>query len=393
MKKKLMLALLLAGCCLLAGCSKTASDEDVFGNRQPEDKNPVAQETAPAEGSAPDSSGEIIQSGTPAVESDAPGGAPAGEESAPVSVQASSATASESSEPYIDAVPMGEDVNLSEELVPMSAAPAALPTVLSPVASGTAVQSGGGAEIDYSNSKDGYVMARFAAANSKRLRVQVTGPTTTYTYDLPTGSWVTFPLSDGNGAYKTTVLQNTSGKKYAILASASFQVTLTDEFAPFIRPNQYVNYEGAANTIAMAAQLTNGISKPLDKVGAVYNYVVKNLTYDRAKAASVTSGYLPDLDKVLASKTGICFDYAALMTGMLRSQGVPCKLVVGYAGTQYHAWVSVWTQETGWVEGAIFFDGTTWHRMDPTFASSANSSAEILQYIGNGSNYTVKYLY
>ena len=25
-------------------------------------------------------------------------------------------------------------------------------------------------------------------------------------------------------------------------------------------------------------------------------------------------------------KKGICFDYAALMTGMLRSQGIPCKL-------------------------------------------------------------------
>ena len=275
----------------------------------------------------------------------------------------------------------------------MSAAPAALPTVLSPVASGTLVQSGGGAEIDYSNSKDGYVMARYAAANSKRLRVQVAGPGTTYTYDLPTGKWVTFPLSDGNGTYKTTVLQNTTGKKYAVLASASFQVTLTDEFAPFIRPNQYVNYEGAANTIAKAAQLTSGVSKPLDKVGAVYNFVVNNLTYDRAKAASVTSGYLPDLDSVLASKTGICFDYAALMTGMLRSQGVPCKLVVGYAGTQYHAWVSVWTQETGWVEGAIYFDGTTWHRMDPTFASSGKSSSSILKFIGDGSHYRETSLY
>ena len=373
MKKKFMLALLLAGCCLLAGCSKTASDEDVFGPQDSVGKDPMAQQTQAAE---PPSQAPV-QSQAPA-ESQEPSEAPAPDESA---------------EPYIDEVSMGEAVALAEELVPMSAAPAALPTVLSPVASGTSVQSGGGAEIDYSNTKDGYVMARYAAANSKRLRVQVTGPSTTYTYDLPTGAWVTFPLSDGNGSYKVTVLQNTTGKKYAILAAANFQVTLADEFAPFIRPNQYVNYENASKTIAKAAELTGGKSKPLDKVGAVYNYVVNSLTYDRAKAASVTSGYLPDLDSVLASRTGICFDYAALMTGMLRSQGIPCKLVVGYAGTAYHAWVSVWTQETGWVEGAIYFDGTTWHRMDPTFASSGNSSDSIMQYIGNGSNYKVKYLY
>lgn len=31
--------------------------------------------------------------------------------------------------------------------------------------------------------------------------------------------------------------------------------------------------------------------------------------------------------------------------------------------------------------------------MDPTFASSANSSKEILAYISNGDNYTQKYVY
>ena len=99
------------------------------------------------------------------------------------------------------------------------------------------------------------------------------------------------------------------------------------------------------------------------------------------------------LDNVLAAKKGICFDYAALMTGMLRSQGVPCKLVVGYAGTVYHAWINVWTEETGWIDGVIYFDGTAWQRMDPTFASSGGGSDAIMQYIGDGKNYTQKYVY
>ena len=126
---------------------------------------------------------------------------------------------------------------------------------------------------------------------------------------------------------------------------------------------------------------------------AVYDYVVQNLTYDKQRAATVKSGYLSDLDAVLREKKGICFDYAALMTAMLRSQGVPCKLVVGYAGTAYHAWISVWTKDTGWVDGAIFFDGTSWQRMDPTFASTGGQSAAIMKYIGDGANYKTKYLY
>lgn len=295
-------------------------------------------------------------------------------------------------DPYIDAAPM-EEVLIEDEAVALAEAPAAVNDQTLPVASGTAVEAKGNVRIDYSNISDGYVMVRYGAANSKRMKVQVAGPETTYTYDLPASAWITFPLSDGNGGYKVTVLQNTQGKKYAVLASVSFSVELEDKFAPFVRPNQYVDYADAENTVKKAGELTAGVDDPLEKVAKIYDYVVKTLTYDAKKAANVKSGYLPVLDDVLAAKTGICFDYASLMAGMLRSQGVPCKLVVGYAGKAYHAWISVWTEETGWIDGVIFFDGAQWQRMDPTFASSGKGSEAIMKYIGDGSHYTTKYLY
>ena len=168
---------------------------------------------------------------------------------------------------------------------------------------------------------------------------------------------------------------------------------LEDEFAPYIRPNQYVNYADAPKTMAKAKSLTKKKKSALKKVGAIYDYVVENVSYDRKKAKTVESGYLPDLDSVLKKKKGICFDYAALMTGMLRSQGVPCKLVIGYAGTAYHAWISVWVDGKGWIDNVIYFDGTQWKRMDPTFASGGNKSKSIMKYIGDGKNYTAKYFY
>ena len=295
-------------------------------------------------------------------------------------------------EVYIDRVTL-DLVELEDEAVPLAASPAAVSSILLPEASGTAVKQNEKAVIDYSNIKDGYVMAKFTAATDKRLKTQIAGPTTTYTYDLPAGMWVTFPLSDGNGDYKATVLENAGGSKYAAVVSVSFKVALEDEFAPFIRPNQYVDYGVAKKSVEKAAELAGATSDPLEKVSKIYDFVVSNLTYDKEKAASVQSGYLPVLDNVLAAKKGICFDYAALMAGMLRSQGVPCKLGVGYAGKTYHAWINVWTEETGWVDGVIFFDGTTWQRMDPTFASSNQGSEAILSYIGDGTNYTAKYVY
>jgi len=315
-------------------------------------------------------------------------------ETASASSAAASASSSASSDAaYLDVVSL-EGADIAEEAVALAAAPA-VDTALMPVASGTLVQKTSDAEIDYSNTADGYVMVRYITSTSQRLKVQVKGPSgTVYTYDLGvSASWTTFPLSDGNGSYQVTVYKNISGTKYATVTSASFSASMANEFAPFLRPNQYVNYENAPKTVAKAAALTKGISDPLAKVKAVYDFVVSTLTYDKTKAENVKSGYLPVLDTVLAQKKGICFDYAALMTAMLRSQNVPCKLVVGYAGTAYHAWISVYSEKDGWVDGAIYFDGNTWKRMDPTFASSGKKSSSIMKYIGDGSHYTAKYLY
>jgi len=292
------------------------------------------------------------------------------------------------------------ELDLKDEAAALAASPAALfDQMKKPVASGSAVEENSKASIDYSNTKDGYIMVKFTASTDKRVKTRVQGPSyastkVNYDYDIPPGSWITIPLSDGNGDYKITVYEHTGkGNTYATVLSLTTSVKLTDEFAPFVRPNQYVNYADATNTIAKAQELVGSESDPLKKVEKIYDYVVKNLTYDKQRAATVKSGYLPVLDSVLSEKKGICFDYAALMAGMLRSQGVPCKLVVGYAGDAYHAWISVWSEGTGWIDGAIYFDGSVWQRMDPTFASSSQGSEAILEYIGNGKNYVEQKLY
>ena len=258
-------------------------------------------------------------------------------------------------------------------------------TLLKPEASGVLVEENSKAIIDYSNTKDGYVMVKYLAATEKRLKVQVKGPTTTYTYNIKVGEWAVFPLSDGNGEYTIKVYENVKENQYGTRLSLTCDVKLEDEFAPFLRPNQYVNYTNATNTMNKAASLLNNKMTVLEKVATIYDYVINNLSYDYAKAENIQSDYLPDLDAVLKSKKGICFDYAALMTAMLRSQNIPCKLVVGYADTTYHAWISVWSPETGWVDGAIFFNGVNWKHMDPTYASGGMDIDSV--------NYSSKYIY
>ena len=73
---------------------------------------------------------------------------------------------------------------------------------------------------------------------------------------------------------------------------------------------------------------------------------------------------------------------------MLRSQRMPTRLEVGYMGDVYHAWISIYTKETGWVNGIIEFDGKNWELMDPTFASSSKSPKN---FTSKNSKYTTNF--
>jgi len=290
-----------------------------------------------------------------------------------------------------------ETYNIEDEAVALSSSPEALTFDVEQKAlhlpKGIKEKKNDNVIIDYSSVEEGFIHVSFTNKNEKRIKAQVKGPTATYTYNINPLEWEILPLSDGNGNYQVTVYENIKDSRYSVVAGVSFDVELKDEFAPFLNPNQYVDFTDSPETIKKAGEIVSGIKEPIKKVEKVYDYVVDNLTYDYEKAKTVKSGYLPVLDEILDYGKGICFDYAALMTAMLRSEGVPCKLVVGYAGTVYHAWISVWTEETGWIDGVIYFDGKMWHRMDPTFASSGGKSDTVMEYISEGKNYTAKYFY
>jgi len=80
------------------------------------------------------------------------------------------------------------------------------------------------------------------------------------------------------------------------------------------------------------------------------------------------------------------------MAAMLRSQRIPTKLEIGYAGDAYHAWVTTYVEDVGWINGIIQFDGNEWTLMDPTFAANADTKT-LKKFVGDGSNYTIKYEY
>ena len=86
---------------------------------------------------------------------------------------------------------------------------------------------------------------------------------------------------------------------------------------------------------------------------AVCAYVSGHFVYDYVKALNIRSGVLPDIDGSYAKHMGICQDLSAITCCMLRSRGIPARLMIGDADGNYHAWVQVR------IDGEdLFFDPT-----------------------------------
>ena len=264
------------------------------------------------------------------------------------------------------------------------------PIILTPSASGKTVHTCESAILDVSHIEEGYIMADYIGENEK-VKLQIKGPNAiTYTYNLHTNGFEVFPLTAGDGDYTIGIYENISDTKYSTVLTTSINVVLTNPLGPYLYPNQYVNFEASSLPISKAAELAYSANTDLDVVEQVYNYMIEAFTYDYDKAASVVSGYLPVIDDVYEAKTGICFDYAAVMASMLRSQNIPTRLEVGYIGDQYHAWISIYLEDNGWLNGIIAFDGSNWNLLDPTYASSSKKPKD---FITENNKYLTKYVY
>ena len=86
-------------------------------------------------------------------------------------------------------------------------------------------------------------------------------------------------------------------------------------------------------------------------------------TFAERPTPAVTSGkitkYIPDTAATLNGTTGMCYDFSSLFAAMCRSEGIPCALTKGYAGSSYHAW------------NKVNLNGS-WYQIDLTYAVTRN---------------------
>lgn len=222
-----------------------------------------------------------------------------------------------------------------------------------PVASGDVTYKDSGTVVDASHTDQGYIMTK-AKESKKSLKARVACGDNSLTYDQNSkGNYEVYSLQLGQGKYKVDMFEQVKGSKYAAKGSVKFSAKDIPEHAPFLVPNQYIWYTEDSDVVALSYELCDDSMSDMDKINTIYSHVTSKMTYNYPRALSVQSGYLPDIDAVYAEKSGICFDLSAIIACMLRVQGIPTKMVIGYADKNYHAW------------NEIFVDGK-YRRIDAT---------------------------
>lgn len=211
-----------------------------------------------------------------------------------------------------------------------------------PKASGDDRTKKNGTVVDYSHASQGYVMVKHKKSK-KTLKCRIEKDDISYTYDLNgEGEYEVFPLQMGSGKYNVRVYQQISGNRYSQASSLNFKAKLSDENAPYLCPNQYVWYEETGSVVALSDAVCEGRETQREKADAIRGYIASNYAYNFLRALTVPKGYMPDIEATIQEKSGICFDIASLAAAMYRVQGIPAKLVIGYADRAYHAWNDVY---------------------------------------------------
>jgi hypothetical protein len=226
-------------------------------------------------------------------------------------------------------------------------------------------------KIDFSTSSEGY--SGISVVSEKNIKVLLTFGETQYVFNVPkdgTTAYIPFPCGDGK--YELRVMQNTVDNKYIELAKTEIDVALADEFTPFIHSNLLVKFDEDSACVKKAAELAAQAPDDTGFMKLVYELIKNSVTYDDELAETVAAGYVPEPDITLDTKKGICLDYAALAAAMLRSQGVPTKVITGYVGEEalYHAWNAVYLKDSGWIAVELRINPNDWTKFDLTYAAS-----------------------
>ena len=139
--------------------------------------------------------------------------------------------------------------------------------------------------------------------------------------------------------------------------------------------------KGIEKVKQLALGITAGINNDALKAIAIERYLRENYIYTLSTSAP-PEGVSPIEDFLFNSRKGYCEHYATAMIMMLRSIGIPSRIVTGFYGGEMNSYggymIVRQSNAHSWVEALI---NKKWLRFDPTPAVAAERPSAIVMYL------------
>jgi len=118
---------------------------------------------------------------------------------------------------------------------------------------------------------------------------------------------------------------------------------------------------------ALAERIAASAVTPYDQAVRIEAYIRQNFTYDLSAELAPPGADVVD-DFLFRTQRGFCSHFASAMAVMLRTRGIPARVVTGYAMGEYdydlHAYRVPASAAHAWVE--VYFPGYGWIEFEPT---------------------------
>ncbi|NLP14711.1 MAG: transglutaminase domain-containing protein [Clostridium sp.] len=172
---------------------------------------------------------------------------------------------------------------------------------------------------------------------------------------------------DGIGEYQVSVLVHKEGRRYTFGPTVHVQNTV--DVNRFLVPTLHVESNNE-KIITLAKEITKDSRTDIEKAKSIYDWVTVNIVYDYKKyIRQINNNYdnVYGALNTLETKTGVCYDYAALVAALGRASGLQVKMIKGNFKSTYrnelHAWNEIYISEED-----------KWITVDSTFGASMQSN-------------------
>ncbi len=136
--------------------------------------------------------------------------------------------------------------------------------------------------------------------------------------------------------------------------------------------SQYLQVPMGSQQVAdLAYRVSQQATTPFERTVAIQQHLLENYRYSLEADTTMLSHPLEEF--LFTRKTGYCEHYATAMVVMLRTVGIPARLVTGFLATEWNEYGNYFTVRQrdahAWVE--VYFPRSGWITMDPTPTVSA----------------------